>query len=523
MSLSRKNTGLVRDGSKSTCMGEEQFNAIDSEMVYRQPKLKVAVVNNPELSSSCPTKEGGGLAQTRQLSVPPVSYGFKLNDRVVTDKNIAIRSTLLRYEKPKVVWKWPQRGDIRLAIARCSHLEAELAHPRKKREMKSHMNSTISEEEGLFFIKISFYSSILLTIVSIVALAVNLYLLNCSRYLRRPIGVNLRLCVSLTASDALCAFFYILTYLINVILPNLLSNCVQVGYVFRIRFHFVSAGIESLHWNNCDTHGNVRCLLALLTLCLQTVSCPCFVQYRWFRAPIAFAFFSKDGCRGMELRNVVVRWVLVAPFILFVLLISFLYLHILVHMHNVSKDPLLKAKKTKRTTNRKLLVTIMLLAGSACLGWLPTTVLFVLICDSCLFQLPLRATMYLRILSHLLNVLKLIADAFIYASRLVEIRYAMWIFHASVYRKFSGIFGWKPLPRPIPPEFTRYLSETTEHRSIRNKRAHVIQNKFSGRTIRKSSVNSRDVIDVTTSLSPKARGSFDGRPVSIHLSITETV
>ncbi|VDL76016.1 unnamed protein product [Nippostrongylus brasiliensis] len=71
-------------------------------------------------------------------------------------------------------------------------------------------------------------------------------------------------------------------------------------------------------------------------------------------------------------------------------------------------------------------------------GWLPTTVLFVLICDSCLFQLPLRATMYLRILSHLLNVLKLIADAFIYASRLVEIRYAMWTFNANFCHKLNG-------------------------------------------------------------------------------------
>ncbi|EPB78372.1 hypothetical protein ANCCEY_02521 [Ancylostoma ceylanicum] len=40
------------------------------------------------------------------------------------------------------------------------------------------MNVTLSEEESLFFIKLSFYSSILLTMVSIVALAVNLYLLN---------------------------------------------------------------------------------------------------------------------------------------------------------------------------------------------------------------------------------------------------------------------------------------------------------------------------------------------------------
>ncbi|KAK6062047.1 hypothetical protein COOONC_00278, partial [Cooperia oncophora] len=381
------------------------------------------------------------------------------------------------------------------------------------------MNSTISEEEGLFFIKLSFYSSILLTIVSIVALAVNLYLLNkigwnncakpsrnqalayglsagphCSRYLRRPIGVNLRLCVSLTASDALCAFFYILTYMINVILPNLLSNCWSLLLeVFKLATFFASVftllalalnhyiGIVHPLHRHVITPRSVRCAIALAYLVPSTVFLVMFCTVPGgFRAPIAFAFFSKDGCKGGGiLRNVVVRWVLVAPFILFVLLISFLYLHILVHMHNVAKDPLLKANKTKRTTNRKLLVTIMLLAGSACLGWLPTTVLFVLICDSCLFQLPLRATMYLRILSHLLNVLKLIADAFIYASRLVEIRYAMWTFHASVYKRIYGLFGWKPVPRPIPPEFTRYFSDTVEHRSVRSKRAHVVQNNSS--------------------------------------------
>lgn len=137
-----------------------------------------------------------------------------------------------------------------------------------------------------------------------------------------------------------------------------------------------------------------------------------------------------------------VRLAIATPFILFVFVIIFLYLHILIHMNRSSSDPILNASNQthKPATNRRLLVTILLLVGSAILGWLPTLVQYILFCRECLFQLSMNMTFYISVFSQLVNVLKLLADAFIYASRLIEIRYAMWTFHQSVKERI-GMFS----------------------------------------------------------------------------------
>uniref|UniRef100_A0A914XXY2 G-protein coupled receptors family 1 profile domain-containing protein n=1 Tax=Panagrolaimus superbus TaxID=310955 RepID=A0A914XXY2_9BILA len=264
-----------------------------------------------------------------------------------------------------------------------------------------------------------FEASMIMTIIAFIALVVNLYILNCSRYLRRPIGVNLQLCVSLSASDASCALFYILTYIVPIT-------------AFLTLFTVVPGG---------------------------------------FRADKAFGFFSNNGCEGGRIFQLLgVRVVIVSPFILFVFIISFLYLHIFIHMKRVSNNPILTSStssKTKKTSSRRLLVTIMLLAGSAVIGWLPTLMQYVLFCNECLIHLKPINAFYVGVISQLVNVLKLVVDGFIYASRLVEIRYAMWVFHQQL---LSLIPGHKINQYDeIPNEFTRYLSETVENRASRKK------------------------------------------------------
>ncbi|CAD6193298.1 unnamed protein product [Caenorhabditis auriculariae] len=326
------------------------------------------------------------------------------------------------------------------------------------------------------------FSAVGMTALSTVALIVNLYLLICSRYLRRPIGVNLRLCVSLTASDALCAVFYILTFLVNVFFRGYVSDCISLllevcklstftASVFTLLAlalnHYV--GIVYPLQRNAITPKTVKSAIIIAYLIPLSAYLALFVIFPGgLRANPGFSIVSLDGCRDTTIyRNSVFRCTLVAPFIFFVILISFLYLHILCHMRHIAKDPLLKTNNKSKRTNRKLLVTLMLLAGSACVGWLPTSLNFVM---PIILPMSNQARIYAGFISQTLHVGKLLADAFIYASRLVEIRYAMWMFNSNFCSYLSHFTGTKNYDRNVPQEFVRYLSETKENRSMRSKR-----------------------------------------------------
>uniref|UniRef100_A0A0N4ZAU4 G_PROTEIN_RECEP_F1_2 domain-containing protein n=1 Tax=Parastrongyloides trichosuri TaxID=131310 RepID=A0A0N4ZAU4_PARTI len=356
-------------------------------------------------------------------------------------------------------------------------------------------------------------ASTLIIGAAFIAFFVNLYLLVCSAFLRRPLTVNLQLCLSLSASDCAGAFFYILSNLVNITLPYLLdtreiiSNCFTlVIEAFKIATFFASVfnllGLALNHYigivyplnRYAITSKTVKfaILVAYLFPIMGMMTLFSVMPGLGFQAEKAFGFFSSNGCEGSKIFNEVsVRWIIVAPFVVFVIIISFLYLHIILHMHKLSKDPILNqpgSNVTKRQNNKRLLVTIMLLAGSAIVGWLPTLSQYVLFCNACPIKLPRQIYFYLMVVAMLLNVMKFIADAFIYASRLIEIRYAIWMFNMTILSSFPCC---KNMKFDVPQTFNRYLSETKDRRSMNSSKRVVLERMR--QVGRNSSINTRSV------------------------------
>uniref|UniRef100_A0A914RIN8 G-protein coupled receptors family 1 profile domain-containing protein n=1 Tax=Parascaris equorum TaxID=6256 RepID=A0A914RIN8_PAREQ len=173
--------------------------------------------------------------------------------------------------------------------------------------------TTQNDSTSLDIATLTYYASILITTESAAALVINLYILNftdlslqCSRYLRRPIGVHLRLCVSLTAANAACALFYMTSNLINVIIPKCLKIATFFVSVFILLALAVNHYVGIVHplYRHAITTNAVRTTILLAYVAPMLFFIGLYsVMPGGFRNHRAFGFFSADGCEGADIMS----------------------------------------------------------------------------------------------------------------------------------------------------------------------------------------------------------------------------
>ncbi|CAN7942853.1 unnamed protein product [Ixodes pacificus] len=262
------------------------------------------------------------------------------------------------------------------------------------------------------------------------------------RWLRRPMYPTLCFSLSLTFADALSAVLLGTGLLLNSYLPiygvslGPKERCiVLVLEVFRLSgllasaFHLLAMAVNHyvgilrpLHYAAMVTR---RCSeLAILVLWIV----PVFVLFAYFAAVPGEGFQSPNCADVGFIRRRAFSLTLSALFALPLIFITIIYSHIFVviQRHRAGLVSFPSARQLRR--NVKAAYTTLWILGTYLLGWMPAVVFIVLTCTECaypIFSLPMKTRMTLGILTNALIICKSLANPFIYAARIVEVKEAL--------------------------------------------------------------------------------------------------
>ncbi|XP_011315081.1 G-protein coupled receptor 12 isoform X1 [Fopius arisanus] len=303
-----------------------------------------------------------------------------------------------------------------------------------------------------------FYGTLPLIFFCIISIAVNVKILGCVYWIRRPLSPTLQISLSLAGADAFSSAALGIGLVGNSFIPEGLglklpgTRCfllglevIRIGAVIITLGHLVTLAInhylgilKPLHYLSIMTHRMTTCL----TILLWTLPLCFFMAY--FNL-IENEGFQSPGCKNITFllkKNFRVMFgsLFFGPFVLMVCIYAHIF-HI-VRKHQASRLRFSRvglsfrrngSNKIHQNTyhllakNIKAIRTTLLILGSFMIGWMPATFLFVFVCDDCLLPFD-WISKYPRFLvysaSHCLLILKTIVNPIIYAARMHEIQVA---------------------------------------------------------------------------------------------------
>uniref|UniRef100_A0A915JQ75 G-protein coupled receptors family 1 profile domain-containing protein n=1 Tax=Romanomermis culicivorax TaxID=13658 RepID=A0A915JQ75_ROMCU len=279
-----------------------------------------------------------------------------------------------------------------------------------------------------------------------------------SAWLRRPLSINLLLSLSLAAADLFSGLLIILQLLLNrpdiydylqphncLILPaeilRLSSFSISVFHLLALAGNHFAGVVLPLHqraWNTKIVKIGVVGFVWLLP--------PAILFVVTFSIPDQ-GFRSRD-CENLSFVQQSFMFRNLISVLIFSPMFATIgiYVATVIYLRKTKNDPLLNAStkrpsKSDTTTmvnqrkknNNKLFWTMILLMGTFILGWMPSVLIYLLICETCPFAISPDTWLFFVLVTFTftLTIVKLCCNAFIYALRVTELRRALKLMHAT--------------------------------------------------------------------------------------------
>lgn len=315
------------------------------------------------------------------------------------------------------------------------------------------------------------YGTPALILFCIISIIVNIRVLLCVFWIRRPLSPTLYISLSLAGADAFTSSILGIGLVLNSFIPIglginlqgidcflLALEAVRVGGVIITVFHLMALAVnhylgilKPLHYLSILTYRNTTILLVLLWVL------PISFFALYFNL-IENDGFQSEGCKNYEFLlhkqfRMLFSSLFFGPFAAMICI----YVHIfcIVKRHQATRlrfrragssvraraSEALRSNSRQMARNVKAIHTTLYILGSFVIGWMPAVMMFILVCNDCVLQLngvSDSVKFFYYCIINCLIILKTLVNPIIYAARMHEIKIATRRMH-------EALCGWTKL------------------------------------------------------------------------------
>ncbi|XP_011168340.2 trace amine-associated receptor 4 isoform X2 [Solenopsis invicta] len=341
-----------------------------------------------------------------------------------------------------------------------------------------------------------------LILFCLISIVINIKVLMCVFWIRRPLSPTLYISLSLAGADAFSSSVLGIGLILNSFIPIglgiklkgmdcflLALEVVRLGGVIITVFHLMALAVNHylgilrpLHYLSILTYRNTTILLVLLWV----LPISFFALY--------FNLIENDGFQSEECKNNVFLFhkqfrmlfssLFFGPFVLMVCI----YVHIfcIVKKHQATRlrfrragsstrarvSEALRSNSRQMARNVKAIHTTLYILGSFVIGWMPGVIMYMLVCNDCVLQLngvSPRVVFFIYAIINGLIILKTLVNPIIYAARMHEIKLATRRMH-------DACCGWSKLTHFTTDRGINRIYSSEESRHSQSKTSRLFHN-----------------------------------------------